>query len=174
MPLTDPSLASGNCHRSLALIASYQSTAILETIVQSSKDEEGLSNSSAEKYLHMLLAWSQALPPQLRRQSISSTQLSVVSSTREHIIGNIHLACTYYFGVILATRQCLILYMIRHLRVTHRSSAKHSSRSVMDTPDGQKDAELTKACTDAATYMAQMCWEAFEGGMLLGNMCILK
>lgn len=44
----------------------------------------------------------------------------------------------------------------------------------MDTPDGQKDAELTKACTDAATYMAQMCWEAFEGGMLLGNMCILK
>ena len=172
--LTDPNLASGNCRRSLALIASYKSTAILESIIQSSKDEEGSSNGSAEKYLHLLLEWSQALPPQLRRQSMSSTQLSVVYSTREQIIGNIHLACTYYFGVILATRQCLILYMIRHLRATHRRSARHSRRAIMESPDSQKEAELTKACTNAATYMAQMCWEASEKGILLGNMCILK
>lgn len=173
-PLTDLDLASGNRHRSLALTASYKSTAILESIVRSSNDEEGLSNISAEKYLQMLLEWSQTLPPQLRRQSITCIQLPVISSNRGEIIGNIHIACTYYFGVILATRQCLISYMVRHIRAKRRSSGRHSSRSIIDSQGGQSDAELTKACTDAATYMAQMCWEASEGGVLLGNMCILK
>lgn len=161
-----------NDHRSLALIASYKSTAILESIIRSSNDEGGLSNASAEKYLQMLLDWSQALPPQLRRQPSSSIQLP--PSSRAETIGNIHIACTYYFGVILATRHCLILHMIRHLRAEHRISARHVSRPVLDTAEGRNLAELTKACTDAATYMAQMCWEASEGGVLLRNLCVLK
>lgn len=174
-PPTDLGLASSNHHRSLALRASYKSTAILESIIQSSNDEQGLSNASAEKYLQMLLEWSQALPPQLRRQPRSSIQLPVEPSRREEMMGNIHIACTYYFGVILATRQCLISHMIWHLRAKHRISAGHSGLPVMDPAGGQDNSsELTKACTDAATYIAQMCWEASEGGVLLRNMCVLK
>lgn len=173
-PLKNTALASCNRHRSLALCASYKSTAILESIVQSSSDEEVFSNASAETYLEMLQEWSEKLPRELRKLSISRIQDPVVSSTREEIIGNIHAACTYYFGVILATRQCLILYMIRHLRATHRNSTRGSSRYAIELPGSQNDAALTKACTDAATYMIQMCWEASECGALLGNMCVLK
>lgn len=170
--MADLDLAPNNNHGSLALIASYKSTAILESIIQSSNDEDGLSNASAEKYLQMLLDWSRALPPQLRRQPSGSVQPP--ASSRAETIGNIHIACTYYFGVILATRQCLILHMIRHLRAEHRGSAGHPSRPAAEPAGGRNLAELTKACTDAATYMAQMCWEASEGGVLLRNHCVLK
>lgn len=172
--LTNTVPASCNRHRSIALCASYKSTAILESIVQSSNDEEGFSNTSAEKHLEMLLDWSEKLPQQLRKMSMSRIQLSVVSTSREEIIGNIHVACTYYFGVILATRQCLILYMIRYLRAKHKNPTRRSSRSSTEPQGSQNDAALTKACTDAATYMIQMCWEASECGALLGNMCVLK
>lgn len=172
IPLTDLALAPSNNHRSVALIASYKSTAILESIIQSSNNEDGLSNASAEKYLQMLLEWSQALPAQLRRQPSSSVQPP--PSSRAETIGNIHIACTYYFGVILATRQCLITHMIHHLQAEHRIPGRYPGRSVTESAGGRNLTELTRACTDAATYMAQMCWEASEGGILLRNLCVLK
>lgn len=35
-------------------------------------------------------------------------------------------------------------------------------------------AELSRACVGAATLLAQMCQEAIDAGVFLGNMCIIK
>lgn len=40
--------------------------------------------------------------------------------------------------------------------------------------DNEKTAELAKVCVDAAAYMAEMCSDALDTGVIMGNMCILK
>lgn len=123
----------------------------------------------------MLQEWAQALPHGLRRQPGTAYQAEEPSITKEITIGNIHVACTYYFGVILVTRQFLIQHIMPQLRlaVSTEEPWPGHGRSPLST-DGDETEDLARLCTDAATYMAQMCSEAADSGYLLRNMCILK
>lgn len=146
-------------HRNLALDATYESSSVLESIVQKLAETDKLDMNSAENFLQIWREWSQALPVQLREPP----QKLCERNYREAMIGNIHVACTYYFGIILVSRQFLIQHVTRQLR----------GRGHCEIEAG-KVAELSGVCIDAATYMAQMCCDAAESGILLGNMCIMK
>ncbi|KAE8382977.1 hypothetical protein BDV26DRAFT_277672 [Aspergillus bertholletiae] len=158
-------------YRTTALNASYEASSVLEAIVQKLTDGEKLDANSADHFLRIWREWSQALPDKLRVRPRKEPDLGLNPDYREKMIGNIHVACTYYFGVILVTRQSLI----QHIMPQIRGKRPKKATTRQETSDGnEKAAELSSVCTDAATFMAQMCCDAAEAGILWGNMCILK
>jgi hypothetical protein len=114
--------------------------------------------------------WSEALPKRLRQRPRKGHETGLGPNDREAMIGNVHVACTYYFGVILVTRQFLVQHIVPQLRGNGRDQAVHQGNH----EDPARAMQLSSVCIDAATYMAQMCCDAAEAGILWGNMCILK
>lgn len=170
-----------SCHRALALRATYESCSILETVVGKFADDGALDPSSAEHFLQLLKEWSEVLPVSLRQRPQKGDQsLQQHPGYRERMIANIHVAGTYYFGIILVTRQFLIQHVMPQLRghASPRARAgRHRSGRGSGRPAGGGAgpvAELSRACTGAATYLAQMCREAVDAGVFRGNMCIVK
>lgn len=169
---------SSSSHRALALRATYESCSILDAIVGRFADEGSLSTTSSEHFLQLLRDWSQALPLALRQRlhdvdddedddldgddDIDDTQHEPQHEPQyqETMIANIHVAGTYYFGVILVTRQFLIQHIGPQLR-----------RPLQAAPAAPP---LAQACIGAAIYMARMCREAADAHILLGNMIIIK
>lgn len=163
--------------RTLALRANYESSAIIEIIVQNCAKSSNLDIKSAETYLQMLREWSQALPAVLRRSPKNSheTQATVIGDRNEVAIGNIHVSCTYYFGVILVTRQFLISSVMSELR--GRRSPKNAVSpipSAEDEAQKEKIKHFSKGCISSAAFMAQLCYEASTNNILLDNMCLMK
>jgi hypothetical protein len=144
---------------------------VLESIVHKAAQDSNMNASTAENFLQMLREWSQALPPVLRQRP-RNDQSPMGPSSREVLIGNIHVACTYYFAVILTTRHFLIQHTMPLLRrPAHQGAADDKGQAPRENG---KVAEMAHVCIDAAVYMAQMCAEASDAEVLLGNMCILK
>lgn len=185
--------AAPGSHRALALRATYESCLILETVVGKFADDGALPTSSAEHYLQLLREWSQVLPASLRQRPRSGDGAAAAHDAahhhhhRETMIANVHVAGTYYFGIILVTRQFLIQHIVPRLRGLHHhnhngTTTRSSSgwRGGQGLVVGEDDmssgtiADLSRACVEAAMYMAQMCREAMDAGVLLGNMCIIK
>lgn len=164
-----------SCHRALALRATYESCAILETVVGKFADDRALEPPSAEHFLQLLQEWSQVLPVSLRQRPQKGDMSPGESpGYREKMIANIHVAGTYYFGIILVTRQFLIQHIMPQLR-GHASQFKDGRRPDRQPKKGtDAAAELSRACIGAATYLASTCREAVDAGVLLGNMCIIK
>ena len=163
-------------HRALALRATYESCSILEAVVSKFADDGVLESSSAEHYLQLLQEWSQALPISLRqRPKKGDRSLQDDPGYRGKMTANVHVAGTYYFGIILVTRQFLIQHVMPQLH-GHASKAKEGQRH--NNPKGDKGAEavadLSRSCIGAAIYMAQMCRDALDAGVFVGNMCIIK
>lgn len=139
-------------------------------------DDGVLDSSSAEHFLQLLQEWSQALPVSLRqRPKKGDKSLLDDPGYREKMIANVHVAGTYYFGIILVTRQFLIQHVMPQL---HGHSSKGKEGQYPNSRKGIEGAgavaDLSRSCIGAATYMAQMCREAVDAGVLMGNMCIIK
>lgn len=165
-----------SCHRALALRATYESCSILETVVGKFADDGALDSASAERFLQLLQEWSQILPVSLRQRPKKGDNLVQDDPEyRQKMIANVHVAGTYYFGIILVTRQFLIQHIMPQLR-GHATKLKegHGNHAHPASSEGDSVAELSRACTGAAIYMAQMCREAVDAGVFLGNMCIIK
>ncbi|TLS27423.1 hypothetical protein PpBr36_04239 [Pyricularia pennisetigena] len=149
-------------HRSTAQTAIYDLSSVLDAAVTKST-EGGLDARSAEVFLRALRQRSREFPPSLRRgpRDLESCERGVA-------VGNIHVAGAYYFAVILITRRFLIRQVMPQLRGTScGGGADHG-------PDHGLVSELSRACVEAATYMAQNFRQAMDCGLLLGNMCIIK
>lgn len=163
-------------HRDLALRANYESCSILETVVGKIVDDGPLTTSSAKHFLQLLTEWSQALPVSLRQRPRKGDPTQYQDPNyRERMVANVHVAGTYYFGIILITRSFLIQHVMPQLGGGGSKPEKRARRN----DEGSKDAgiavaELSRSCNGAAVYLAQMCREAIDAGVFLGNMCIIK
>jgi hypothetical protein len=168
---------TGSSHRALALKATYESCSILEAVVSKFADDRVLEPASAEHYLQLLQEWSQALPISLRqRPKRGDRSLQDDPGYREKMTANVHVAGTYYFGIILVTRQFLIQHVMPQLH-GHASKTKERHLRHQDTQigtNGADVADLSRSCIGAAIYMAQMCRDALDAGVFMGNMCIIK
>uniref|UniRef100_A0A093ULZ1 Filamentous growth regulator 27 n=1 Tax=Talaromyces marneffei PM1 TaxID=1077442 RepID=A0A093ULZ1_TALMA len=151
------------CPNYATLCAVYEVVAVLQLVVNETKENEGASINKAEQCLVQLREWSSRLPTHLRRQTLGDSSAHYSLETRRATIGKIHLACIYYYGVIQITRQFLVDHIIP-------SVYGESREGVTDN----RTLDLAKMCTEAALFMAQMCDDAENAGAFLGNMCILK
>lgn len=149
-------------HRALALGATYEITSILDTAVKRSSEGE-LDVNTAESLVLALQQRSRNFPSVLRNGNEDRS-----ASSRHTVIGSVHVSGVYYFSVILVTRQFLIRHVVPQLSQLSKSSSHH------ELPEKAKVDQLADACIEAATFMANMCYQVMRSGHLLGNMCILK
>ena len=121
----------------------------------------------------MLLAtlsrWSDHLPALLRTPNFETDNLS---EAQERIIGNLHVACSYHFAVILVTRPFLISTLSIRLARLHQTLSVSAAGS--DLQEDAAHSRLAAACIDSAVYMLQTCLEVHQHDLLLRNMGILK
>ncbi|KAL2827521.1 hypothetical protein BDW59DRAFT_143913 [Aspergillus cavernicola] len=151
------------------LVASYEMAQILDEIVAQLYNEKAASPELAESLLDKLKQWSNDLPESLL--SSPSTHHERLAA-QEHIIGSLHVACTYHFAVIIVTRPFLISVLGVRLARLHQGSPEIiQDDMLLEDPAHTK---LANACVESALYMIQTCLEVHQSRLLLGNMCILK
>jgi hypothetical protein len=149
------------------LLASYQLSLILEEVISCLYSDKAASTETADSLLAKLNRWRDHLPESLRTSSENEEPMAA----QERIIGNMHVACSYHFAVILVTRPFLISTLSVRLARLHRTL----SGAAIDTPEEDPaHSRLAAACIDSAVYMLQTCMEVHQSGLLLRNMGILK
>ncbi|EME42350.1 hypothetical protein DOTSEDRAFT_175363 [Dothistroma septosporum NZE10] len=128
-----------------------------------------IDSSSSEGFLRRLRQWNDTLPLDLRHfAGLKSTTLG--PSDRELFIGSVHVACTYYFSIILVTRPFLISHLISQLR-RQRPAARRPST---EGNESSHLSDLAQACLDAAMYMAKTGFMAINSVIMSNNMRLLK
>ncbi|KAK0391498.1 hypothetical protein NLU13_0999 [Sarocladium strictum] len=157
-------------HRSLAVNANFDLSLLMEPISQKLTKQAALDLDAAETHLQKLRAWAKSLPEPLR-QSIRKARRDVPTYVHlEHTIGNIHVACAYYFGVMLVTRHFLIATLTPKLKQSDPSRLE----DLREAGGTEKTTELSNVCVEAAVHLVQMCADALDRDLLLDNMCILQ
>ena len=124
--------------------------------------------TSTEKFLQRLQQWSKALPQELRRSTEVSSSVRA-STDSELYVGGLHVACVYYFAVILATRRFFTLFLLDPIRDV-RSSDIPSLTSKID----ETTSSLAYVCLNAAVCLAKVGHDALMSHQMLNNMCLLK
>ncbi|KAJ8069971.1 hypothetical protein OCU04_000377 [Sclerotinia nivalis] len=158
-------------HRTLALYATYESSSIIEAIVQKFTKSSSVNTESADIFLQMLREWSQALPSALRRVPNATSGEEFCETT----IGNIHVSCTYYVGIMMVTRQFLISHVMFQLRKNSSSKSKRVVEVQDKTPgEREKIFQFSDACVQSAHLLVQLSYEAHLSNVLFDNMCILQ
>lgn len=161
-------------HRTLTISANYESSSIIDTIVRKFANDIALDVDAANNYLQTLQEWSHALPDTLRTSPITEGGLPPNAQIVETTIGNIHVACTYYFGVIIVTRQFLIARIMSQLHGGRKNASVANDKSDNPKSDQETQTQLSNACVSSAVFMVDLCHQALINKILLGNMFLLK
>lgn len=151
------------------LFASYQLSLILEEIISRLYSEKAASAETADLLLAKLNRWSDRLPGSLRT---STSPNESPDAAQERVIGNMHVACSYHFAVILVTRPFLISALSVRLARLHQSLSSGGADETLE--EDPAHSRLASACIDSAVYMLQTCLEVHQSDLLLRNMAILK
>lgn len=123
------------------------------------------SVASLESFLHRLQQWSKNLPDELRRYS-GNPSTRDRTATRELYLGAAHVACIYYFTIILATRRYLTLHLLPQVRRRYSNDR---------TPQEQSSVvSLAQVCLNAAISLSQVGYHAMQSQKMLKSMCIMK
>ncbi|KAL6990220.1 hypothetical protein U1Q18_052148 [Sarracenia purpurea var. burkii] len=111
------------------------------------------SISSTEQFLQRLRQWSASLPESLRnwKRSETSACFREDSATARHI-SRTHLACVYYFTIILVTRQHFTNHLLLQLR---RDSSGKSTYKSKEHNEGAYSPSLAHVCLDAAINLVK-------------------
>ena len=124
--------------------------------------------SSTENFLQRLQNWSKTLPQELR-QNTEAVVSSSTTTDRELVVAGTHVACTYYFAVILSTRRFLTLYLLEQLK---QRSSKRMGTSTPNSDD--KASSLAFVCLNAAISISKVVHNAVIFEKVLNNMCLVK
>ncbi|RAH81203.1 putative C6 transcription factor [Aspergillus japonicus CBS 114.51] len=151
-----------------SLVASFTLSKILDDIITGLYGKQAASVEVADALLTKLKDWSDDLPESLLAPPGTDYEQP---AAHQHIIGNLHVACTYHFAVIIVTRPFLISALGFQLARSNRSPVGDGNSEHNEELAYSK---LATACVDSAVYMIQTCSEVFQSRLLLGNMCILK
>ncbi|KZL75267.1 C6 transcription factor [Colletotrichum tofieldiae] len=159
-------------HRTQSVEAACTLATTLNEIVNTLTEESQLGIIKTQRFLDKVKDWSKNLPSELRQHPQRGSNHSLDSQNRQISIGNIHVACTYYFSIMLTTRE----FLIEHIMSQIENEPPFADCVQDDTTSETKQqlVELSDACVDAAVFMSDMCSEALDCRIIMGNMCILK
>lgn len=158
----------GNNSLSLAFEAIHNVCSFMGSYIQEVGKDASSDPDRAQAFLQSLRQWIANLPAEMR--SSKNVMKPMDLRDRALVIGGVHNACVYYFAILLVTRPFLIFNFTSHIALwqhdAENTSAEGESRS--------KIAALAQACIDSATLMIRICHDAWQSGILLANMCLLK
>lgn len=177
-------------HRMLALNANFDLCATIEVISRTlTRTDTAVDESTVEGYLKTLQRWTRALPEELRHSIQEESHEGAPEwKHREQTLGNVNVACSYYFTVLLVTRPFLVATIIPKLQKIHNQTSSSASRATSPSTGlntrpaspkrranmGYRRQEFSQTCIGAADILIQMCHDASTRGILLDNMCILQ
>lgn len=172
----DSDEAIDNSNRPMrALLANFRLCPIIEAISLKLLQHNFLELEAAEAFLRQLRTWARELPEGLRLSPSKERQGPQEATHRDTAVGNVHIACCYYFGVILTTRQFLVTIVTSRIRQRmRRAEGIRVTGSHLDGHSNTKSRQLAGVCCKSAVYMVQMCHEAGCSEFLLPNMCLLQ
>lgn len=125
--------------------------------------------NTAEAILDNLRQWSRGLPAMTQLLDYATdTDLGTVE--RQRLIAKIHMACAYYFSVILVTRPFLVASLLARLH----ASVGEWPNSAVDRMAESKVSKLAEACISSARYMTDMCSKFTKSAVLSGNMTLIQ
>lgn len=186
----DESDAGEELPRKIAIDASYEVCRIIDEVDAQLYKSNRVAIGPSEDSLQRLRQWGQQLPPELRRFSVNENRAPrdsidrsfTTSLEHERVIGAVHVACSYYFAVILGTRPFLISHVMSQLQ-THRVSTPSTIRTTnhhnqeqkrRQNPDAAKIRLLAQACVESSALMTQLCAKAVQNDLLYDNMCMIQ
>ncbi len=156
-------LSSSQMHpsRALPVEASYQLLTVTDPIMENICHQKNVDVKFARASLDCLSTWSSSLPDCLRTVSQDN---GTDISRQDQVFGNLHVACAYYFSVILVTRPFLVHFLLGK----DQQGYKMSSSNPVQAP-GSVDVDinpeielLAKTCEDAAVFLpsiiVKMLW----------------
>lgn len=161
----DEAIAEFDRPRWLASRAVFAISSHIIELEQQIGNGTNVNSATAEAFLTRLRQWNSTLPPELRHFA-GMRETTLGPPERELFIGATHVACTYYFTIILVTRPFLISHLISQIRRRRRPSIERSEPSHVS--------DLAQACLDSAMYMAKTGFMAINSMILSNNMCLLK
>lgn len=159
--------------RALPVDASYRLLAVTDPIMENIRHQKNVDVQSAQASLDCLNTWSSSLPSCLRT---ASQENSTDVSHRDQLVGNLHVACAYYFAVILVTRPFLVHFLLGKDQEVHKMSSLNAAQPP-DSVDVDINPEielLAKTCEDAAVFLVHDCQDVMEKDLLLDNMTFLQ
>ncbi|KAH7035967.1 FMN-dependent dehydrogenase-domain-containing protein [Microdochium trichocladiopsis] len=157
-----------------AISAMSQGCTLIENVVHTLKNGGILHVPTAEKLLGQLRQWTRSLPEALRKFSFED-EPNLEPANRQLLIGNIHIACLYYFAVLLVTRPYLVAYLMSRLR---GKAPDH----LIDDPDAASDlriknnkvSKLAQVCVSSACYMCETLQKLKLSNFRFGNLCLIQ
>lgn len=161
----DEGIAESDRPRWLASRAVFQISSRIIELEQQIGNGTNVNTTTAEKFLKRLRDWNSTLPPELRHFA-GMKETTLGPPDREMFIGATHVACTYYFTIILVTRPFLISHLVSQIRRRRRPSIERSEPSHIS--------DLAQACLDSAMFMSKLGFVAINSTILSNNMCLLK
>ncbi|KKY26501.1 putative c6 transcription factor [Phaeomoniella chlamydospora] len=156
--------------RRLALNATFELCSLIDGIEQKLLKDNRIEADAAEEFLRHLRSWGRNLPEELchfRGERIGVSDLV----DQEICVGATHVACVYYFAIILITRPFLISYLMSKL---HQKMSDSVHDAGLDQAQQLQISKLSNVCLDSAIYMSNTCYNAIKSGFLLNNMCMIK
>lgn len=153
----------------LALASVCNLARIVEDISTSLYGRRTLQVEDAERQLEAIQTWRRELPDILKVNAPLSTQTSEI---RRNTIGSLHISCFHQFSILLVTRPFLVPVLMKRIAIQQRSPL--ASTDFMNDIDEARASRLAHTCVNVAIHMAETCWNVYDHGLLLGNMCILK
>lgn len=157
-----------NDHRALALDANFTVWNVVENILERLYQREQRNTSAVKELLSDLERWSQRLSPSSKSDSADPSS----TSSKQHIVlGNMHVACSYYFAVMLATRPMLTAGLTCKLSAKSPTAVRSGGTPLYESTESSA---LSQTCIESAILTLQTCHEAFSAKMMLNNMCILR
>jgi hypothetical protein len=153
----------------LRLSATFEACTLIADIMQDLDRRHSMALEDAEHHLQKLQNFSDILSDDIKQFSHTPDK-PVTTFDQQRVIGNIHVACTYYFAIMLVTRSFLISHLMTKLRDSSVTMFKTSPTNSSPTAI----ADMAQACTDSAMLMTQTCRKAFRSGLLINGMPLLK
>ncbi|KAF4966698.1 hypothetical protein FSARC_5642 [Fusarium sarcochroum] len=138
------------------LLAANKVATIINDITDTLYDQKKVTTPIVEQFLQDIERWKRELPASIRIPAYTDDVSPGSLPTQQGTIAKVHVSCLYYLAVMLVSRP----FLISTLTSKPLGKGAHS--------------QLAAACLDAAMYLSQTCVEALDGGLLQGNMCIMK
>lgn len=138
---------------------------------------QNMDAQTADAFLQRLRKWNDSVPTELRH--FASLKDTLGPADRELFIGATHVACSYYFTIILVTRPFLISHLISQIRKRRKPSLESTITATTAEQQQQQQppsavSDLAQACLDSAIFMSKTGYMSINSSILSNNMCLLK
>ena len=170
IPAAASDTPSMNENADAALFASYELSEMVSSIVNDLYGSRHFKAATANRYLQSLQSWLSDLPADVR---LSGAPQNLDVTTRQQVIGSMHVSAYYYHVVMLVTRPFMISHLIKKLAAHKREAVAGQPTGLNGTSDGETTM-LAHACTNAAIYLAQTVGEIYQWGFLLPRMPLIE